>query len=91
MRLKGMYRFLGINTHVEADMKFVAESRLFDVVLADFNVMQLDRIPVIEKLYAAGIGVIVGNVLGQGHLIKNRLLSVDRLPTYGISPASSRV
>lgn len=75
MKSNGMFRYLGINTHVEADMRFAASTGVFDVVLTDFNVMQLDRIPIIEELHAAGIGVIVGNVLGQGHLIKNRILN----------------
>jgi aryl-alcohol dehydrogenase-like predicted oxidoreductase len=75
MKSNGMFRYLGINTHVEADMRFAAATGIFDVVLTDFNVMQLDRIPVIEELHDAGIGIIVGNVLGQGHLIENRLLS----------------
>lgn len=75
MKSAGMYRYLGINTHVEATMRFAASTGIFDVVLTDFNVMQLDRIAIIEELYSAGIGVIVGNVLGQGHLIKNRILS----------------
>jgi aryl-alcohol dehydrogenase-like predicted oxidoreductase len=75
MKSAGMYRYLGINTHVEADMRFAASTGIFDIVLTDFNVMQLDRIPIIEELHSAGIGVIVGNVLGQGHLIKNRILN----------------
>jgi L-glyceraldehyde 3-phosphate reductase len=48
-------------------------------VLTDFNVMQLDRIPIIEELHNAGIGIIVGNVLGQGHLIKSKVLNVSSM------------
>ena len=74
MKQRGMYCRLGINTHREADMLFVAKHpELFDVVLIDFNVCQLDRLPVIEKLHAAGIGVLAGTVLAQGHLIKGKI------------------
>jgi aryl-alcohol dehydrogenase-like predicted oxidoreductase len=71
---RGMYRYLGINTHRETDMLFVAAHPvLFDVILLDFNVCQLDRLPTIEKLNAAGIGVVAGTVLGQGHLINGKI------------------
>jgi len=80
MKEWGMYRHLGINTHREADMQFVADHReLFDVLLLDVNVCQLDRLPMIEKLHATGIGVLAGTVLGQGHLIKGK---IGRIRTF---------
>lgn len=74
MKQKGMYRYLGINTHKEADMHFVSKhAAVFDMVLIDFNVLQLDRLPIIDILKNAGIGVMAGTVLGQGHLIKGKI------------------
>lgn len=69
-----MFRYLGINTHRESDMIFASERRdTFDVALVDFNVLQLDRILVIEWLHAAGIGVMAGTVFCQGHLFERKI------------------
>ncbi|MCM8612123.1 aldo/keto reductase [Accumulibacter sp.] len=74
MRVRGMYRYLGINTHSEPDMSFVASHPgLFDMTLIDYNVAQLDREPVIRRLAEAGTGVVAGTVLGQGHLVKGKI------------------
>ena len=74
MKQRGMYRYLGINTHTQADMVFVSKHpEVFDMILIDYNVLQLDREPVISSLYAAGIGVVAGTVLGQGHLVKGKI------------------
>ncbi len=73
MKKSGMYRHLGINTHRESDMLFVSRHpELFEVALIDFNVMQLDREPIIDTLHTAGIGVMAGTVLGQGHLFEGK-------------------
>ena len=51
MKENGMFRYLGINTHNEDVMKFISERpELFDMVLIDYNVLQLDREPIICKL-----------------------------------------
>ncbi|WP_024514603.1 aldo/keto reductase [Bradyrhizobium sp. Tv2a-2] len=74
MRRQGMFRLLGINTHSEDVMHHIAGlPGLFDVALIDFNVAQLDRIPIIQELHRAGIAVMVGNVLAQGHLIPGKI------------------
>lgn len=74
MKKAGMYRYLGINTHRVSDAIFVAQHPgIFDVALIDFNVLQLDRIPLINRLDAAGIGVMAGTVLGQGHLFEGKI------------------
>jgi aryl-alcohol dehydrogenase-like predicted oxidoreductase len=74
MRQRGMFRLLGINTHSDSVMHHIATlPDVFDVALIDFNVAQLDRIPVIQELHQAGIAVMVGNVLAQGHLIPGKI------------------
>lgn len=81
MKRNGMYRILGINTHKEKDMLFAAQLRdVFDMVLIDFNVLQLDRMPVVEKLHAAGMGIMAGTVLAQGHLIPGKIGRIRRIP-----------
>ncbi|TLD47429.1 MAG: L-glyceraldehyde 3-phosphate reductase [Accumulibacter sp.] len=77
MKRKGMYRYLGINTHSEPDMSFVAcHPEVFDMALIDYSVVQLDREPVIDRLAEAGTGVVAGTVLGQGHLVKGKIGTV---------------
>lgn len=77
MKQKGMFRYLGVNTHKEADMLFVAKRpEIFDMALIDYNVLQLDREPVIDKLHEAGIGVVAGTVLAQGHLVRGKIGSI---------------
>jgi aryl-alcohol dehydrogenase-like predicted oxidoreductase len=77
MKRRGMYRFLGINTHSEPDMAFVASHpEIFDMALIDYSVVQLDREPVIRRLAEAGTGVVAGTVLGQGHLVKGKIGSL---------------
>ena len=43
------------------------------MVLLDYNVLQLDRDLIIDKLYNSGIGVVAGTVLAQGHLVKGKI------------------
>ena len=69
-----MFRYLGVNTHEESVMNYISKRpELFDMVLLDYNVLQLDREPIINKLHKFGIGVIAGTVLAQGHLVKGKI------------------
>lgn len=73
MRRNGMFRHLGINTHTGAVMRFItAHPQMFDVALIDYNVLQQDREPLIAQMNAAGIGLLAGTVLAQGHLLPAR-------------------
>lgn len=80
MKRRGMVRSLGVNTHREADMRFVAQRRdVFDVVLIDVNILQLDRMPLVADLNRAGLAVLAGTVLAQGHLISGKIGRLRRL------------
>lgn len=77
MKQRGMFKYLGVNTHKEADMLYIAKHpEIFDMVLIDYNVLQLDRETGIDRLHRAGIGVIAGTVLAQGHLVKGKIGSI---------------
>ena len=77
LKQKGLFRYLGANIHIEKDLEFVSRyPEIFDMVLIDYNVLQLDRNPIIEKLANADIGIIAGTVLAQGHLIKGKTGSI---------------
>jgi len=74
MKEKGMFRFLGVNTHEKSVMEYISSKpEIFDMVLLDYNVLQLDRDLIIDKLYNSGIGVVAGTVLAQGHLVKGKI------------------
>ena len=74
MKENGMFRYLGVNTHEESVMNYISKRpELFDMVLLYYNVLQLDREPIINKLHKFGIGVIAGTVLAQGHLVKGEI------------------
>jgi aryl-alcohol dehydrogenase-like predicted oxidoreductase len=78
MKRLGMYRYLGVNTHTFSDMDFVSRHpEYFDLILIDYNVLQLDREPIITRLSDAGIGVVAGTVLGQGHLVRGKIGSLN--------------
>lgn len=80
MKERGFFRYLGINTHHENVMNFICRSPVFfDMVLLDYNVLQLDREPIISKLNNAGIGVVAGTVLAQGHLINGKIGKIKSL------------
>ena len=77
MKKKGMYRYLGINSHTKTELEYISRRpEIFDMVLLDYNVLQLDREEVIDQLHKAGIGVVAGTVLAQGHLVKGQIGSI---------------
>ncbi|WP_313203985.1 aldo/keto reductase [Stenotrophomonas sp.] len=77
LRERGLVRHTGINTHSASTLRWMIEHpEAFDVVLLDYNALQQDREPLIDQLQAAGIGVLAGTVLAQGHLLPAR----PRLP-----------
>ena len=77
MKEMGMFRYLGVNTHSESAMIFLSKHpEIFDMILLDYNVLQLDREPIIHKLHMSGIGVVAGTVLAQGHLVKGKIGSL---------------
>ena len=77
MKGRGLFRWLGVNTHDSTLMKHIASSPgLCDMVLIDYNVLQLDREPLIDALAQAGVAVVAGTILAQGHIIKSKIGSV---------------
>ena len=73
LRDRGLIRHTGINTHSASTLRWmIAHPDAFDVVLLDYNALQQDRAPLIDQLHAAGIGVLAGTVLAQGHLLPAR-------------------
>ena len=77
MKKRGMYRYLGINSHTKSELENISRHpEIFDMVLLDYNVLQLDRDEVIDTLHESGIGVVAGTVLAQGHLVRGQIGSL---------------
>jgi aryl-alcohol dehydrogenase-like predicted oxidoreductase len=78
MKQDGLIRHIGVNAHFLSDLEFILARRdIFEMVLIDCNVLQLDRFDIIDRLSAAGIGVVVGTVLAQGHLVSRKIGSIS--------------
>ena len=58
-------RWFGINSFDDDVLDAVADMRFFDVVMLDYNIMRIDREPMIEKLVAAGKIVVAGGALAN--------------------------
>lgn len=72
LKRDGVIRAIGVNTHTPADMSYIASRNdVFDVGLIDYNLIARDREPYIDEMRNAGLGVIAGTVLAQGHLLPN--------------------
>ena len=77
MRAQGLYRYLGVNTHDSRVIQYIASTPgLCDMVLIDYNVLQLDREPLIQQLAQANVGVVAGTILAQGHIVTTKVGSV---------------
>lgn len=71
LKQRGLVRHIGINTHFHEEFQEVLRHPdIFEMVLLDCNVLQLDRFGDIRQLADLGMGVAVGTVLGQGHLVR---------------------
>lgn len=78
LRQRGLIRATGVNTHFKDDLLHIARyPEVFDMVLTDYNVLQLDRRETLETVATKGIGVAVGTVLAQGHLVGRKIGSVS--------------
>ncbi len=79
LKSQGLIRAFGINTFSSDVIDWIAENKVFDYVMLDYNIMKQDREHQIEKLYSSGVGVIAGAALGQSlysrktHLTRNDL------------------
>lgn len=74
LRDRGLIRYIGINTHFESEMRMVLDhADIFDMILIDCNLLQLDRYSIIEEMAQQGIGVAIGTVLAQGHLVSKKI------------------
>lgn len=75
MRSDGMIGIAGVNSFDTAVLDRLPGSSGIEVAMLDYNLLRLDREPLIEKLATAGITVLAGAPLAQ-HLFSGRPMRV---------------
>lgn len=75
LKKKGLVRAVGINTFTDSVIEWVADTKAFDFVMLDYNILRQDREPMIRRLHDNGIGVIAGAPLAES-LYSNRIFRI---------------
>lgn len=78
LKEEGLTRAIGINTFDTDVIEYVRDTKCFDFVMLDYNIMRQDREELIAELYDAGIGVIAGAPLAES-LYSNRVFKIRKL------------
>lgn len=78
LKKQGIVKSVGINTFDTKVIEWVRDTKKFDFVFLDYNIMCQDRELLIKQLYDNGIGVIVGAPLAQS-LYSNRVFKIKKL------------
>lgn len=77
LKSEGLVRAVGLSNPGRAVLQRVEEKAEFDFVLLNYNIMNRDVEPHIEKLRAKGIGVLAGGCLAHG-LYSSKIFRVAR-------------
>ena len=78
LKEKGLVKAIGINTFDTDVIDYVCETKCFDFVMLDYNILKQEREPVIDQLYQNGMGVIAGAPLAES-LYSNRIFKIRKL------------
>lgn len=75
---QGLTKALGINTFDTDVLEYVRDTKCFDFVMPDYNIMRQDREPLLQSLRDNGIGVIAGAPLAES-LYTDRVFRIRKL------------
>jgi len=75
LKKEGFIGAIGINTFDDAVIEKVIDTKIFDFIMLDYNILAQDREPIIDKLYNNGIGIIAGAALADS-LYSNRIFQI---------------
>ena len=67
LKARGLVRALGVNSFDARVIERAIDMPAFDAVMIDYNVLRLDREPLIVRAAGAGKGVLAGMALAMGH------------------------
>lgn len=79
LKSQGLIKAYGVNTFSSGFIDWVSDNKSFDYVMLDYNIMKQEREEQIDKLHAAGVGVIAGAALGQSLYTKKMKLNRNDL------------
>lgn len=65
LKNKGVIKAIGINTFDTDVIEYVRDTKCFDFVMLDYNILRQDREDIIKELSEKGIGVIAGAPLAE--------------------------
>jgi aryl-alcohol dehydrogenase-like predicted oxidoreductase len=72
LRTEGKIRHLSVNSFDAPVIEYVASIPNFGAVMIDYNILRPERMPLIEKLAAKGLGIFAGMALAGG-LYSNKI------------------
>lgn len=78
LKEQGVVKAIGINTFDTDVIEFVCQTKCFDFVMLDYNILKQEREPLIDQLYQRGIGVIAGAPLAES-LYSNRIFKIKKM------------
>lgn len=78
VKAQGLTKALGINTFDTAVLEYVRDTRCFDFVMPDYNIMRQDREPLLQSLRDNGIGIIAGAPLAES-LYSDRVFRIRKM------------
>ena len=78
LKERGLIRAIGINTFDADVIEYVKDTKCFDFVMLDYNILRQEREKVIDELYQEGIGVIAGAPLAES-LYSNRIFKIRKM------------
>lgn len=81
LKERKVVRAVGINTFDTEVIQWVAENKVFDFVMLDYNILRQDREEIIKELYENGIGVIAGAPLAQS-LYSDRVYKMKNIKDF---------
>lgn len=73
LRSRGVIRWIGINSFDDDVLELMPDFPSFDVIMLDYNLLRVQREPLIERLHAAGKLVVAGAALAN-HMVAPRFL-----------------
>jgi 1-deoxyxylulose-5-phosphate synthase len=75
MKAEGLVRAVGVNSFDDSVLAAILERDFFDFVMPDYNILSLEREPLIDKFSEKGVGIIAGAALADS-LFSNRIFKI---------------
>lgn len=77
LKAEGLIQAYGVNSFDEEVLQHILQMDFFDFVMPDYNVLSLEREPLIDSFFQKGIGVLAGAALANS-LFSNRIFKIRK-------------